>query len=270
MNEITVQTPADVEAELPAVVSWARSLAITTADDYAEAGERLAQIKGMAKRIAAFFSPMKKRADEAKKSILDAEKKLSVPLADAEKLTKDALQAWDDAQAAKAEAERCRLQAIADEQARKEREKAEQEAARQRAIEAEARAKAEAARLAAEQASAAERKRLLAEAAAADRKAAAAAVKVEAQQDQAAAVIAPVIHVATVTPTVEGMSRRATWKPEIIDRQALLEYICKNNRHDLIIINEKMIEAYAKSMKQGATMPGVRFFEERSIASRSY
>src|ERR1700679_2437958 len=216
-QEMMIQGPADIEAEVPAVVSWARGLSIQNPDDYSVAGERLKQIKGMAKRITEFFKPMKQRQDEAKRALLDAEKKLSDPLDEAEGLAKRAMLTYQQAQQQKAEAERRRLQAIADEQARKEREKAEQEAARQRQIESEARAKAEQARIAAQQADAADRRRLLAEADAADRKAAAAAVKVETQTENAAIVAAPVIQVSTAAPAVKGIATKTVWKHRVID-----------------------------------------------------
>lgn len=268
---LEIQTPADVEAELPVVVSWAIGLKITTAEDFTEAGQRLQQIKGMARRITDFFEPMKQRQDEAKRAILDAEKKLAGPLEQAETMAKHAMLTFQRAEAEKARVEQARLQAIADEEARKIRERAEQEAAKQRQIESDARAKAEAERRAAQEATnAEERRRATVAAEAAERKAAAAAVKVEASDDKAAAAIAPVVQVATVAPVVKGISTVKKWKAEIVDLPALLDFICTRRRDDLIIVNKKMLQAFAQSMTRNAQMPGVRFYEDSNISIRSY
>jgi hypothetical protein len=130
----------------------------------------------------------------------------------------------------KADQERLRLQAIADEQARKEREANERKAA--------------------------------------------AAKKPETREKylEAAAAVqtAPVVHVAPEIPKVAGMSTRKTCKAEIVDRQALLAFIFQHARNDLITINEKELDRLAKSLKQAASIPGVRFFEQETLASGSY
>ena len=126
-------SPDELKQEVEPIVSWARSLEIANQEDFEAAGQQLMGIKGMAKRIADFFQPMKKAADEAKKKILDQERSMSAPLAEAEALAKSKILAYQRQEQERAEAERRRLQAIADEEARKAREKAEQEAARQRA-----------------------------------------------------------------------------------------------------------------------------------------
>jgi len=210
---------------------------------------------------------MKQRADETKKAILDAEKALANPLAEAERLTKAAMLTYTEEENRKAEAERRRLQAIADEAARVERQKIEQAAAKQRQIEAEARAKAELARRDAEQASAAERKKLLAEAEAAERKAAAAQAKQEAQAEQSAAIVAPVIQVATQSPKIAGVNVRKVWKAEIVDLSKFLAHVFDTRRADLVLPNEKMLDATAKGLKQQASIPGVRFYEDSSMAA---
>ncbi len=129
MTELVIKSPADVESELPAVTQWAQGLVVTSADDFEAAGERLKTIKGLSKRIVDFFKPMKQAADATKKAILDAEKKLSVPLENAELLAKRAMLGYQQAEQRKADEERRRLQAEADEAARREREALEKKAA---------------------------------------------------------------------------------------------------------------------------------------------
>lgn len=255
-----VKTPADVEKELPVLTAWARGLTITNSAEFADAGEKLKGIKGAMKRVVDFFKPTKQAQDEAKRRILAAEKELLDPLTEAEALAKRAMLTFQQAEAAKAEAERRRLQALADEQARKEREKAEQEAAKQRQIEAEARAKAEAARQAALQASEAERKKLLAEAEAADRKANAAAVKGETKTEQAAAAVAPVIHVASTAQKIAGVTTKKVWTFQIVDASLV--------PREYLDVSEKRIGQYARMMREGAVMAGVKFFAEESLSSR--
>ena len=257
--EMAVQTPADLEQEAPAFLVWAKDLAVETSDDFAEAGERLKEIKSAAKRVADFFRPMKQRADETKKAILDAEKKLALPLAEAEVLTKAAMLEYQRAEEEKRLAEQRRLQAEADERARRERERIEQAAAKQRAIEAEARAKAEAARLAAEQASAAERKKLLAEAEAADRKAAAAVAKQEMQAGAVAAVVAPVVQVPSAAPKVAGINTKKIWKARVVDANLV--------PREFLIVNQAALDAFARGLKEGARVPGVEFYCETTMAA---
>lgn len=121
MTEI-MQPPTELAAEVPAVLAWARGLAIATPDAFAEAGEGLKRIKGAARRVLEFFRPMKQRADEAKRAILDAEKKLAFPLDEAEDLAKRKMLIYQRAEEEKCQIETRRLQAEADDKARRERE----------------------------------------------------------------------------------------------------------------------------------------------------
>lgn len=264
----TIDAPAELRESVAACVQWSNSNCIESAEAFQITGEHLKQIKSRQKQADEFFDPPIKQAYDLHKMLVARKKLITDPLITSERTDKSKMLAYQQAEAEKAEAERRRLQAIADEKARKERERAEQEAQKQRQIEAEARAKAEGARKAAEEADAAEKRRLLAEADAAERKANAAAVKVEAKQEQAAQVAAPVVHVATVAPVVKGIATKKVWKAEIVDREALLNFICANNRHDLIIVNDKVLDAFAKSMREGAKVPGVKFFASESISSR--
>lgn len=121
--------PADLSEECPAVLAWANALVVATPDDMAAAAERLTAIKTMAKRVDEFFRPIKQSADAHKRAILDAEKKLAGPLAEAERKAKAAMVAYTDAVEERRQAEERRLQAEADARARREREALEAKAA---------------------------------------------------------------------------------------------------------------------------------------------
>jgi hypothetical protein len=221
MTELLVQTPADVEAELPALTAWARSLQVTCAADFADAGEKLKGIKGAMKRVVDFFKPTKQAQDEAKRRIIEAERKLLDPLTEAESLAKRAMLSFQQAEQRRAEDERRRLQAEADEKARRERDALEKKAA--------------------------------------------AAKKPETQEkytEAAAAVVAPVVHVATVAPRVAGVTTKKVWTFQVTDA-ALVP-------RDFLIIDEKKLGQYARAMKEGATVAGVRFYAEESLSSKGY
>lgn len=264
-----IDAPPEMRQTVAACVKWSTENAIATADDYQETAGHLQEIKAQLKAADAFFDGPIKTAHDLHKTLVARKKIVTDPLRQSEDIDKKKMMGFTAEQQRKAEEERRRLQAIADEKARKEREAAEQAAARQRAIEAEQRAKAETARREAEAASSAEKRRLLAEAEAAERKAAAAAVRVEAAEDKAALVEAPIIAVAASVPKVAGQSIRRTWKAEIVDMGAFLAAAIKYNRADLISPNMEMLAALAKGLGERAEFPGVKFFQAESMSSRS-
>lgn len=220
-----LEVPKELRQEVPTVLNWARSLQVKTPDDYTAVVERLKEIKALSKRISEWFSPMKRKMDEAKKAILDAEKTLSVPLAQAEELAKSALLEYQREQDRIAEAERQRLQAIADQKAREEQARLEKQAAKLKTPE-----------------------------------------KKEALLEQAAAVQAPVIAVASKVPDVAGSSTRKTWDYEITDMDTFMQSACERRRYDMLLPNEKMLLAYAKAMREQAQFAGCRFYEKSTLA----
>ena len=124
-----IRAPENLESQVPAFVAWARALSITTPEAFTDAAERLRAIKGALKGVADFFKPMKARADETKKAILDAEKRLAVPLQEAESSAKAAMLTYQRVEEAKRRAEERRLQEEADARARRDREALERKAA---------------------------------------------------------------------------------------------------------------------------------------------
>jgi hypothetical protein len=76
--------------------------------------------------------------------------------------------------------------------------------------------------------------------------------------EQASAVIAPVISVASVAPKAAGVSMRTAWHVEIVDASLV--------PRDWLTVNEKALEAFARSTKGAVAVAGVRFFSEQTMA----
>lgn len=87
---------------------------------------------------------------------------------------------------------------------------------------------------------------------------------VEALEEQAAAIQTTTVFVAYPAPIVaekpKGAAVRKIWKARVIDAALVPE--------QFKIVNEKALDAYAKSMKESAKLPGVEFFSEDSLAIR--
>lgn len=77
--------------------------------------------------------------------------------------------------------------------------------------------------------------------------------------EQAAAVIAPVVAVASAAPVVSGQSIRKTWTAKVVN----LELVPR----EFMVVNEKALDAFAKSTKGAVKVAGVEFVEVSSIAS---
>ncbi len=226
MSTDLVQAPTDLESEVPAIVSWARGLSITTPADFEDAADRLKQVKGMMERVKDFFAPMLKAAHEAHKRVKEQERKLADPLAEAETLAKRAMLSYQQEQQRRADAERARLQSQADEQARREREALEKRADKAKKPETK-----------------------------------------ERLEQEAASIVAPCVVVETASPRVSGVVTKAVWKAEITDLTAFMAFACANLRYDLLLPNEKILQAFAKGLKEQAAMPGIKFFAEQSLAA---
>ena len=111
-------------------ITWAQSLTVATSDDANSAMSKLSEIKRIRKSVCDWFAPMKKAASEAHKAIVSREKEITDVADEAERVVKDKVLAWQQEQQRLAAAEQARLQAEADEKARRERERLEKEAAK--------------------------------------------------------------------------------------------------------------------------------------------
>lgn len=87
-----------VSADALALPEQARALAITDADSYRRVAEFLQGIKALRAEIAATFDPHIKRAHEAHKALCDDKRKVDTAAAEAERVAKDLMIVWDDAQ----------------------------------------------------------------------------------------------------------------------------------------------------------------------------
>lgn len=264
--ETAIQT-TELQQEIAPVVARAQAIVIRNPEERTAAMEFAKGVKALGKKAADFFRPMKQAADESKRRILDAEREALAPLQDAETMLKTKIVAYDTAAEQARQAEQRRLQAIADEKARREREKAEQEADRQRAIIAEQEQQAAELRRLADEANDAERKRLRDLADAADRKAAAAAVKVEAREEQAAAVVAPVIQVASTVKAM-GESSRTLWKAKLGDKDKLIAAAASGNElaASFLAFDEVAANRFAAATKGAVPVSGVVFKSSISLA----
>lgn len=81
----------------------AQDLIISSRDDYQQALELVKGVKVLIKQIEEHHKPIKKKLDEAKKTVLDQEKALLSPLQEAERLYKKKMGDFDDAEEAKAQ-----------------------------------------------------------------------------------------------------------------------------------------------------------------------
>lgn len=214
-------------------------------------------------KVCEKLDPLIKSAYETHKGLTGWKKTYTDKRNQFEAVAERAVKHFDDAAEEAHLAEQRRLQAIADEKTRKEREKAEAEARKQRQIEEEAQRKANEARRAAEQATAAERARLLKEAEANDRKAAAANAKAEQKTELAAAVIPTTIEVASAFQKTEGERERTTWKARIVDITKIPPSVYLSEKGVIDAIQIKL-NKIAISNKNALPVSGVEFYQEKS------
>ena len=259
----------DLERDIAPVLQRATSITVRSAPERAEAMEFLKAVKLAQKQSEGFFEKIVKRTHEAWKQAVADRDSFLVPLKAAEQHVKLTVTTFDREEQEQRLAEQRRLQAEADERARKERMKIEQEAAKQRAIQEEKERLAAEARRKAEEAEGAERKRLLAEAEAAERKAAAATAKLEAKEEQAATIIAPVITVAAPEKQ-NGEATRQRWKMKLADKAALIASAASGNdlAASLLAYDEATGNRLAASIKGNVRIPGVEVYAVSELAVR--
>lgn len=77
---------------------------------------------------------------------------------------------------------------------------------------------------------------------------------------------APVVEVSVAK--VSGISQRSVWKAECTDKAALIAYIAANPAFlNLVEVNASALNQMAKAMKETMQIPGVRAFEEKTLAA---
>jgi regulator of protease activity HflC (stomatin/prohibitin superfamily) len=215
-----IKPPEELTKRTSDALTWARGLVISNGDEYNAVVDNLKHLKTLTKQAVDFFKPMKQSADAAKKVILDAEKRVIGPLEEAEGIVKRAMLTFSQEQERIRRAEEARLQAEADERARKERERLEKEAAKLKTPELK-----------------------------------------EERLAQAQAVMAPVVSVASVVESVQGVATKKLWKARVTDFDKLPKSWC--------LPNQKALDDFAKSTKGQVAVEGVEFYFEESLAIRS-
>ena len=91
--------------------------------------------------------------------------------------------------------------------------------------------------------------------------------KAEELREEAETQVAPVV--TSAAPKISGVVRRETWKAEVTDKQALVKHIVDNQPALLVMvkIDQSLLNARAREMKDKFDLPGARAVKEASIAA---
>jgi colicin import membrane protein len=251
MSEVIDQKAQELAVEAEKILATATGFAVTTTTEYQAAGEELKRVKAKAKEVDGQRAFLKAPVLEQAKRIEDFFRAPLKFLTDAESILKRAMLTFQQAE----EAKRQEAERRAQEAARRE-----QEVLRRKAAEEERKAaeKADDLRRQAEEAAAAgrasEAAKLTAKAETIIEKA---TDKSENLQEQAQSVLMPTI--ASEQPKVAGISTRKVWKARVIDpRKVPREYL---------VVNEKMLDAFAKATKGAVPVDGIEFYSEDVMAA---
>lgn len=241
MNEaIVVPSQQSLTTEAQTWAERARGLRIVDAETCRNASYLLRSIKGVRADIARWFEPhveaameTKRKADAARKALVEELARMEAPLVDAEGILKRALLTWETAQ-----------EAIRREQ--------------ERALHAEAQRLAESQTLDA--------------AVAMEREAHAtgdAGMLQEAHDILAQPSEAPAVSVARMVPKVQGVTYRDNWKVHpTIDVKALAAAVANGTAPTTFIEpNVTAINQFARATKGTQVVPGLKFFNDRQIAA---
>ncbi len=221
--------------------SRAQSLQVTDSESCVNASHLLRSVKQLRSQVQAWFQPhieaameTKRKAEAARKALADERDKMEAPLVNAEGILKRSLLAYEQAQEAARMAEERRLQADAQAQA-------------------EAATLAYAARLEAEANATGDQGMLQ-----------------EAQDILAQPIEAPVVSVSSHVPKVHGISFRDCWKahPDV-DVKALATAVGRGDVPESFLEpNLTKINQFAEACEGTMPVPGVRFFNDRTVAAR--
>jgi hypothetical protein len=259
--ELAIPTPDGVQvSDSMGIETYAQSFNITSAADSVKAQEARARVNTRIKTLTEARMEQTRILDTAKAGLIAWWGNLINPLQRAKVVFDAKILAYDDEQQeirkeaqrkaeADAKRERDRLQAIADEAARKSREEA--DAKRKAALEAAAAGRAEeAAKLNAQ----------------ADRTEERGNAKVDQFSTRAASVVAPIIQ--SESAKAGGSSFRDNWKWRLKDKAKI------NTAFLMTVTNDAAIDAIVKSMKGDAASiaavvgDGIEIFNERILASK--
>jgi len=210
----------------------ARKIAIVDDASYRAAAEFLKGIKALSGEIDDTFDPHIKRLFDAHRALCREKADAKAPAAEAERIVKDAIRAYDDEQERRRLAEQRRLEELAAQEAREQR-------------------LADAVALA-EQAVVQQDPRL----------------QEAADELLAAPIEVPAVAVPPSTPKVTGISFRETWTARVTDLAALIRYAATNPQFmNLLMINQPALNALARSMKRLLKVPGVEVICTKDVAA---
>jgi hypothetical protein len=243
MSELSLAPPTKDSLQRDAM-RWAaevRSLTIDNVAGCVQASHLLRSIKGVRADIQRWFAPhveaameTKRRAEAARKQLVDEQERMEAPLVNAEGVVKRALLTWERAEEDRRRAEEARLQA-------------------------------EAQRLAEEQTIAAAAELETAAHATGDAEMLAEAAAILEQPIEAPAVV-----VRSTVPKVQGISYRDNWTvhPDINVR-ALAAAVANGTAPSTFLLpNMTAIRQWAKATQGGQTLPGIKVVNDRQIAAR--
>lgn len=234
-------TKESLAAETSSWASRAAGLKITDRESCTNASLLLRSIKTLRAQVAAFWAPhedaateTKRKAEAARKALVDEHARMEAPLIEAERILKASLLAFEQEQ---------------------ERIRAEEE----RRLQAEAQRQAEAVTLAAAAA-------LETEAA----KTGDEAMRQEAEDILSQPIEAPAVSVAKMVPKVQGVSYRDNWKAHpTIDIKALAGAVAAGVVPVAFLTpNLTAINAFARATQGAQPVAGVRFFNDRQVVAR--
>lgn len=244
MSELSLAPPTKDSLQRDAM-RWAaevRSLTIDNAAGCVQASHLLRSIKGVRADIQRWFAPhveaameTKRRAEAARKQLVDEQDRMEAPLVNAEGVVKRALLAWEQQE-------------------------------EQRRREEEARLQAEAQRLAEEQTLAAAAELETAAHATGD-----AEMLAEAEAILAQPIEAPAVVVRSSVPKVQGISYRDNWTvhPDINVRALAAAVASGTAPATFLAPNMTAIRQWARATQGGQTLPGIRVVNDRQIAAKA-
>ena len=230
--ELTLEQKNVLEHEVNPTVETATALIVRTSDDSLAAQEVLRQIKTTAKRVYEKFHAPVEAAHVAWKAAKDLENFFMKPFEEAEAIIKRKVVTFQQEIEQKRREEAARLEAKRQEEERKRREELQRQA----------------------------------DAAAAKGK----AEKAEALRSAAEEYVAPPVFQAPEPVQATGTAFKKTWKASVTDLPLFLKAVAEGRAPlGVISINEASLNSYAKGVKGSMAVPGLRFYEETSMAVRT-
>lgn len=229
----------EIERKAAAISADAMALSVQTNAAYEQAAHLLKLVAAMRGEIAATFRPVIASAHAAHKAAIAAQAQHDRPLALAETHLRLSMGDWSSEQERLRHVEELRLDAEL----------------RQRA-EAQARAEAE--------------DRVLEAAVEAEKHGLGMDIEREVEREVAATpiYIGPVV-LPQLTPAIDGISSRQTWKADVIDFSALVRAVAAGQVPiEALQPNAVFLGQQARSMRSALRYPGVRVWSETSMAVR--